>query len=225
MQFSRDLLTNTVSAQNQLPDSQFVTFHYTENAAKNVLFVGNSITRHGPNPSIGWDRNWGMAASTPENDYVHRTVDGLDRRYGAVNWCIAQAAVWERAFTDDSILETHYRSAQDFAADIVFVRIGENTSRDLLRTEDFQSAFERMVRFFSAKAERVIVSDLFWASPAIDEPIRAAIRANGWTPVTLGDLGARDDMKAIGLFEHSGVAAHPGDEGMRVISERLLAAL
>ena len=40
-------------------------------AAARVLFLGNSITLHGPAPAIGWTGNWGMAASAERLDYVH----------------------------------------------------------------------------------------------------------------------------------------------------------
>ena len=47
----------------------------------------------------------------------------------------------------------------------------------------------------------------------------------GYPFVYLGDLGESDEMKAIGRFEHIGVANHPSDRGMEAIAERLWNAI
>ena len=60
----------------------------------------------------------------------------------------------------------------------------------------------------------------FWKHTA-DSSIRFVADQLQLPLIYLGDLGEREEMKAIGLFEHSGVANHPGDLGMKNIAERI----
>ena len=62
---------NTVESVNQLASSDIVFYMGDRRAEKRLLIVGNSITRHGPKKDIGWDGDWGMAADSPDKDYVH----------------------------------------------------------------------------------------------------------------------------------------------------------
>ena len=36
-----------------------------------VLVIGNSIMKHGAAPQLGWNTDWGMAATAEEKDYAH----------------------------------------------------------------------------------------------------------------------------------------------------------
>ena len=44
---------NTVKAEHQLPESQYVSFPTPQTSGVRILFAGNSITRHAPKPDIG----------------------------------------------------------------------------------------------------------------------------------------------------------------------------
>ena len=218
---------NNVSAANQLRTSQYVQIcEESENALK-ILFVGNSITHHGAKPEIGWHHNWGMAASSKENDYVHRVVSGLKERYGQVNYCIAQVAAWERDYPNgEELLRTHYQAAADFEADWVVIRLGENVPLYLGETVDFKPCCENLIRFFASNPKaKVIVTDNFWEKEVLDQKLEQIAKENGYLFCQLHDLSADQRTMAIGLFEHRGVSLHPGDIGMECIAQRILTAM
>ena len=68
---------NTVSSENQLKDSESIRFINPEGKGERILFAGNSITLHDPKADIGWNGEWGMAASAKGNDYVHLIMDNV----------------------------------------------------------------------------------------------------------------------------------------------------
>lgn len=219
---NNDIEKNTVEASKQVKE-KFKIFDDVK-GGKRVLFLGNSITLHETKPEIGWNHNWGMAASSERNDYVHIVLDGLEEKFGAVNYCITNVGEWELNFWKTEALESFFAS-KDFGADIVIVRLGENVNRQKLSEYDFEKYFENFVRYFSGKAEKVIITDLFWEYKELDEMIKNVCERVNGRFVMLSDLGYDNANKALGLFEHEGVALHPGDRGMAKIAERILAAI
>ena len=218
----RQIDKNTVSSKGQLKESEFVTFINPEGKGKRILFVGNSITRHGILHDIGWHTDCGMAASDIEKDYVHIVAREAGKVYEDAAFCICQLAVWERQYKNGNETYSMIEAARDFAADIIIMRCVENCPYGDLDHEAFNSQYKMLIDFLNAsgKAE-VIATSGFWKHPG-DVEIEKVAKERGYKYIYLGDLGENDEMKAIGLFEHEGVANHPGDKGMQAIADRIL---
>ncbi len=223
MKISEDLLQNDVPARGQLKNSDCVCFYGQENADRKIAFLGNSITRHGRAEALGWYGDWGMAASCRENDYVHRLVSRLEGDGERVFYCVANFSDWERT-RERSLFETRYAEVFRFRADTAVIRLGENA--DLPKHfQEFSQCYAELAARLAESGARVILTDLFWEYEPFDLFVKELATKRGYTFVQLHDLGAREDMKAIGKFVHAGVAAHPGDEGMAQIAARLYAAI
>lgn len=216
---------NTVSSQNQLKSSEFVTFINENGSGKRIMLVGNSITRHGIKEDIGWTRLCGMAASCAENDYVHILAKNISEKTPDPAFCICQAASWEREYKAPEATLDLYASAKAFGADIIVMRIIENCPSADFDAEAFKKSYKSFIEYLGGeKASQVIVTSGFWKHPG-DDTLKACADESGHDFVYLGDLGELDEMKAIGLFWHSGVANHPGDKGMTAIADRIEKAI
>lgn len=223
MKICKDLITNDVPAVGQLKGSDCISFETTENADIKLLFLGNSITRHGKTENLGWCGDWGMAASSKENDYVHKLISKFCQKGIKVSVCIANLSDWERTRNMD-LLFTKYLSALRFNADYVIVRLGENACPDKYLSE-FELCYGELTDLFSRNGAKIVLTDLFWEYEPFDNFVAELAKARGYAFAEIHDLGNDDEMKAIGKFSHNGVAVHPGDKGMAEIAERIFRVL
>jgi hypothetical protein len=128
-----DLQKNVVPAERQVKRA-FRTFG-KENGSPRVLYVGNSITRHGPKPDIGWTNDCGMAASSIEKDYVHVNAAMVAKvKPNAEFACLNVADSLERKFSDPGWKpETYFKDVKAFKPDIVVFFFGRERREDLRR--------------------------------------------------------------------------------------------
>ena len=212
---------NTVDSRGQLGKNPNVRFDWSDGDGLRVMFLGNSITLHGVRPSVGWFNEWGMAASCKENDYVHLLMSAVRESHPDASFCVCQGADWETVYQRGSEKLEDYIEARDFGADIIVMRLIENCPGRDFDAEAFKRELHLLLSYLNPTAKaHVILTTGFWHHPG-DDAIRSYGEEHELPVVKLGDLGEDDRMKAIGLFEHSGVANHPGDLGMQMIAERI----
>ena len=185
-----------------------------------ILYLGNSITLHMPAPDIGWHGQWGMAASAPEKDYVHRLNARLRQLGIQVEYRVENVADFER--DPQAFPEEVFQKCAGFRPDVVVLRIGENVPDEKARA--FGAAYEKLVRRLMDLGAAVFSVGSFWKKDEVENAMREAASAAGVPYVSLAAVQS-GEYRALGLFSHEGVAAHPGDSGMDAIARIIFDAV
>jgi alpha-galactosidase len=196
---------------------------------KKVLFVGNSLTSHGPKADIDWHGNWGMAATSADKDYVHVVTKALAAKQGATPVIMVKnVADFERNHVGYDIAGK-FADAAGFKADLVILCIGENVAA--LKTPEAQAKYQEQVTALlktlkSNPKAAIIVRSSFWPSEAKDSAMRQACEAVGGTFVDISALSKdeKNYARSERPYKHAGVAHHPGDRGMAAIAEAIVKA-
>ncbi|MBN2293432.1 MAG: SGNH/GDSL hydrolase family protein [Pirellulales bacterium] len=212
---------NTLAAEKVKP---------ADHEIKKILFLGNSITKHGDAPRIGWHGVRGMAASTLEKDYVHVAAAAITKKQGtAPEIMVETIAAFERDFTNYDVAK-NLKEALKFKPDTLVLAIAENVPP--LKTEQSQAQFKasvlKLLSTFKADSNpAIIVRSGFWPDKTKDEILRQVCKQVGGTFVDISDL-AKDESnyaRSERDYKHAGVAAHPGDKGMKAIADAILKAI
>lgn len=205
------LQENVVPAQKQ---NAFRVFRQDGNGLR-ILFVGNSITRHGPKPSIDWYKDCGMAASDIEHDYVHLLLKKIGEKHPDLGYCIAQVAEVEQHYDNPEIL-MNYEKAAKFGADIVVMFFGANVPKKRCdpypeQVAVFESTYRKMRNLFSKDGAKVFHVEGFYIRPILDEVKKRVSKEYGDFFIELGEIRTREDTH--GLYNH------PNDQGMDEIAD------
>ena len=203
-----------------------------------ILFLGNSITSHPPAPGLNWKGDWGMAASSRQNDFVHQTYRRI--------------AAWQGFKPELYISGRHTRMAgkitlaldaldeiKAIAPDLIVVQLGEN-ERD--SDDVFLANYRKLIaELKSLDSEPIIACVGTWhprkrtdpvkwdadgAMENRDMAIKKAAREYGAIFIGTSPIGhdERNSSKDKPYYP-PGVQWHPGDSGMRLYGEAIFEKL
>lgn len=182
-----------------------------------VLVLGNSITYSPENPGIGWNGNWGMAASTIDSDFVHILTRKLKSTNSANDLMSKNIAAFENNF-DTYDINTNLQTYRDFKPDLLILRIGENVTRK----DDsvlFANKYVDLLNYFKTGNPNVKILAVGSVWPERGMSDRVLQKNSDY--VSLAAMHTDLSFFAFGLFANSGVASHPCNKGMRYIADKI----
>jgi len=201
--------------------------------ASKILFLGNSLTLHGPRPDIEWFCNWGMAATAAENDYVHRlTLAIKNRTKGDLLLDPADtkgSKGIENIRNIAAVFEVGYRTYEasnldrqlQWKADIVIVQCGENVPAQDFDAKAFHRALKTLLNDLKAASDPhiFVTGNILWSNTGLDD-IKKEVCADDPTKRTFAGIS-----KYASDVPKYGPVGHPNNQGMKLIADTLFAAI
>ncbi len=190
----------------------------TAKPVTSVVVLGNSITYSPANPSIGWNGNWGMAASAVDKDYIHLLTAHLKATNPASTLAFTNIAAFENNF--DTYNFDDLKSLRDAKPNILILRIGENVTRS--GTADsvlFDKKYADLINYFKTNNPqlKILAVGSVWPQRELANTVMRKYSDF----ISLVSLQSDLSNFAFGLYPDPGIQAHPSDKGMNAISDQI----
>lgn len=170
------------------------------------MFVGDSLTLHGSLRGA-WDVASGMAASSPEKDFVHLVVAGIQRTIDQ-----PVEALYNNGGNGKIREMLEYLQVKRFDPDLVIIQGGENDKS--LRY------YPQLLDHFSCP--RIVLGD--WYSKDKSDYVEGLCKTRNLPFVSLYDIASdKRNSGWGGPYNRKDVATHPNDSGHAAIAEAILA--
>ena len=193
-----------------------------QNYPLRIAILGNSIVGHGIAPEIGWNGNWGMAASAKEKDFVRLIEKDLKSISLSIEVKELNIADFERNYQGYNLDNPNLNTIKSFNPDVLVLRLGDNIEDWNMDIPDFHKYLQGLVKYIAGnRSMRVVVTNSFWSSATRDYAFQSFIEKYNYRFVDLRGLFDDKTNTSQGLFTDFGVAKHPSDKGMQGIKDRI----
>lgn len=203
-----------------------------------ILFWGASTTKHAPASNIGWYGNWGMAASSEENDYVHKLVSYIEEAYypSKVTFEIIANSDWDAAISPETDKNKDWSTnakfvemeemIKTFRPNIIMTAQTGNMKSDADGDVAYNAYKQMYDMMFSYCPDAIIVAQYCgtWHS-GMKEEFMARLGQNysdKYFYLLHNDVAGVPEYLAP-EFENEGVARHWGDKGHERVAQQCFA--
>ncbi len=185
----------------------------------NILILGNSVLWHPASESLGWYGDWGMAASSAENDFLHlySSILKSDPRLSNVQITARNISTWENTMQLDQNL---VQELTENYFDIIIIRLGENVSN----TSNYTAQLQSLIDNFRLRNTEVIITGTIWKNNLVESTHKNLAAKENYKYVSFNSFRSSSRNFSFGKFANSAVAAHPSDQGMNEIATLLAQA-
>lgn len=188
---------------------------------KNVLILGNSIVRHAPLPEIGWNNNWGMAASSIDSDFVHIFKRKLSEHNATLlyeNYAEFEGAYWKYDYKK-------FDTVAQFKPDLIIMRLAENVNDSLAIPNDFIKYYDSALhRIDPGNTAIKIICNGWWKNKNVNRLLKEYAEVKNYTFLDHSSLYSNSTI-ALGEYKNVAIEQHPNNRGMRLIAESIWGAI
>lgn len=192
--------------------------------AEEILLIGNSMTLHAPKQRIGWQGNWGMAASAENTDYAARLAAYLKQAAPDHDFNVTRINL--SGLEREAAYKMNIQTMQQLAGhyDYIVIFLGDNVSaKNSQNLTDFSLNLEQLLAKLPRDDAAVVFVSTWWHNTTVDRLLKRMSALNGAGFVDISGLSAHPEFNASFSRPQTNpdVGKHPSDAGMDQIARKI----
>lgn len=179
---------------------------------KEVLFIGDGITKNAPMPEFGWHGNWGMAATSEDKDYAH-LLFALIREISPGAKMNLDNIMYEDTMTGWVHLVGN-------SAELIIIQLGDNYNGGII-PEEYGNAYRQMIEELRGEVNKTVICLGPWNNTKIEPFIKNAAKSAGAKFISLAQIAGDPANHAGADGVYPKLAGQPGNRGMKRIADAI----